>query len=71
MFGAASEVLPEKRDRLIEALRWLSDYVKVGGFVAGSHFTLGDISILSTYGAIVASEVVDLSQVYKKSFEKN
>lgn len=63
MFGPMSEVSKEKEARLLEVLGWLNNFVKQGGFAAGSNFTVADIAILSSYSSISATGVVALDQV--------
>jgi hypothetical protein len=61
--GPASEIPADKLTRLHEVLGWLNDYVKEGGFVVGSTFTLADVIIMASYSTIVATEAVDLTKV--------
>jgi len=63
--GPESEIAADKLARLHEVLGWTNDYVKEGGFLVGSAFTLADIIVLASYSTIVATEAVDLSKVMK------
>jgi len=66
MMGPESEIAADKLARLHEVLGWTNDYVKEGGFLVGSSFTLADIVLLASYSTIVASEAVDLAKVTAK-----
>jgi hypothetical protein len=63
MMGPESEIAADKLTRLHEVLGWVNDYVKEGGFIVGSTFTLADVIFVGSYSTIVASEAADLSKV--------
>lgn len=62
LFGSASEADPAHLKRLHEALGWLRDFIKPTGFVAGTnHLTIADVSIISAYHSLKASNQFDMS----------
>jgi len=61
--GPDSEIAEDKLARLHEVLGWVNDYVKEGGFLVGSTFSLADIIYVASYSTLVATEAVDLAQV--------
>jgi len=64
MMGSEKEFPADKLARLHEVLGWVNDYVKEGGFLVGSNFTLADIVMVATYSTIHATGAFDLSKVW-------
>ena len=56
MFGRGT--VPENgQERLVEVLKWLNDFIKPTGFVAGTdHFTIADIACFSSISTAKACE---------------
>ncbi|CAG0896565.1 unnamed protein product [Darwinula stevensoni] len=64
VFGNATSISEEDKKNLKEALEILDGYIEAsGGYCAGKHLTLADISIISVISSIEAVGVLDLSEM--------
>ena len=60
MYGKTIQIDLEKMERLHEILRWVSEFIEVTGYVAGTEtMSIADLCITATLSTLCASNLIE------------